>query len=186
MPKDSHKILIHTCCAACASYLILELEKEGRECVLSFYNPNLNHLEYHYRLAGIRELAEKKGLKLMIPHHDQEVYLTLVEPYQNKKSIKFVTDKERLKRKLRDLFVDKVLRQVVAAAKEMGIPVVTTSMLCSPYRDHNTVWDFGLGIAGETGVEFYYKDFRKGYWMGRNLARSNNLAIPAYCSDYME
>ena len=54
-------------------------------------------------------------------------------------------------------------------------------MLCSPYRDHNEIWDRGLDLANQHNLNFIYKDFRKGYWSGRNFARSHDIIIPTYC-----
>ncbi len=54
-------------------------------------------------------------------------------------------------------------------------------MLCSPYKDHNLIWDIGVQSAGNISMNFYYKDFRKGYWSGRNFARNHDMVIPAFC-----
>lgn len=186
MVDKKEKLLIQVCCAACASYVALDSQKNGYNVTMFYYNPNFNHLEYHFRLKGIEKLSEKKDIKLIVPKYNQEEYFSLVEPFQNEDSIKFIGDKERLKRKSREIAINLVLRTLADYAKKNKIKNITTAMLCSPYRDHNTVWDIGSKVAAEDNLAFYYEDFRKGYWMGRNIARNYKITIPAYCSDYLE
>ncbi|MEK7096625.1 MAG: epoxyqueuosine reductase QueH [Patescibacteria group bacterium] len=182
--KDN--VLLHVCCAACASFVSLEMEKNNYHSVLFYFNPHFNHLEYHYRFQGLEKMSATKDLELIVPNYNQDEYFSIINPFQDKKSIKFISDEERLNRTKRELAMDLVLTKLAEKAKEFKIKVVTTSMLCSPYRDHNTIWDMGSKISKDHKLEFYYQDFRKGYWMGRNIARNSNLAIPSYCSDYLE
>jgi hypothetical protein len=186
MADKKEKLLLQVCCAACASYTSMESQKNDHDVIMFYYNPNFNHLEYHFRLKGIEKLAEKKKIKLIVPGYDQEEYFSLVAPFQNEDSIKFISDKERLKRKSREIAITLILETLAGYAKKNKIKNITTSMLCSPYRDHNTIWDLGFQIAAKNKLNFYYQDFRKGYWMGRNIARNYKMAIPAYCSDYLE
>lgn len=186
MAESAKKVLVHTCCASCASYLDMELEKEGLEVIFLFCNPNLNHLEYHHRLVGLRGLSQIRNRELVLPEYDQETYFNLISPYQDSNSIKFINDRERLARRGRELLINLLMDFTAKSAAQSKIKLITTAMLCSPYRDHNTTWDTGSKIARQYGLDFVYKDFRKGYWMGRNFARKNNLTIPVYCSDYME
>lgn len=187
MPSiEKKKILVHACCAACASYVQMELEKENFEVHFYFYNPNFNHLDYHFRLTGMRGLSDLKETKIIVPEYDESIYLDQIAPYQDKGSIKYINDKERFARKVREIMIDLLMSKSIEYASKSKYPFITTSMLCSPYRDHNTVWDVGNKLIEGKKPEFYYKDFRKGYWMGRNFARKYSLSIPAYCSDYME
>lgn len=185
MNKGKKKILVHACCAACASFAALELEKDNLDIALFFYNPNYNHLEYHYRLTGIRGLAKRREFELLIPPYNEEDYQLLIVPFQDRHSIKYIADRERFARRAREVMITLILEKLQQAAIEGGHSYFTTSMLCSPYRDHNTIWDVGLKKSLEQS-EFYYKDLRKGYWMGRKFAEKYNFAIPAYCSDYLE
>jgi len=186
MAKAPEKVLVHACCAACTSYLLIELEKLGLESAVTFYNPQLNHLEYHYLLTGIEGLCEKKSIKLVPDNYDSGVYLNLIAPYTDKRSIKYISDPERYARKNREITISLIMEHTAQLAKEKKYPLFTTAMLASPYRDHNTIWDMGQKLGEGKTPEFFYKDFRKGYWTGRNFARNNELAIPEYCSDYLE
>lgn len=184
--QANKKILIHVCCAACASYVILELEKNNFQQTIFFYNPNFNNFDYHFRLVGIKDLCHLKNVELIVPLYDELEYKNLIMPYQDNNSIKHINDRGRFDRKAREIMISLILGRTVQEAKKIGAYHVTTAMLCSPYRDHSTIWDNGSKIAAQKKLGFYYKDFRKGYWMGRNFARKYDLTIPSYCSDYME
>lgn len=179
------KILLHSCCAACCAYLLIELEKEGREAILFFFNPNFDMQEHMLRLEGVRGLSQLKSAELIAPPYDQSEYEVLVAPYNDRNSIKFIGDRGRLERRSREILINLILEKTRDQAKETGIDQFTSSMLCSPYRDHNTIWDVGSHLSKIEGPEFHYKDFRKGYWMGRNLAKKYGFSIPTFCSDYL-
>ncbi|MFA5927011.1 MAG: epoxyqueuosine reductase QueH [Patescibacteria group bacterium] len=184
--KEDKKILLHSCCAACTAYLLMELDKEGREVVLFFFNPNFSMQEHTLRLEGARGLSQLKEVELIAPAYERIEYEVLIAPYRDKQSIKFIGDPVRFERRCREILINLILERAKKQAQDLGIKVFTSSMLCSPYRDHNTIWDVGSHLSKDGGVEFHYKDFRKGYWMGRNVAKKYGFSIPAFCSDYLE
>jgi hypothetical protein len=70
---------------------------------------------------------------------------------------------------------------MVAKTKTLRYKFFTTTLLCSPYRDHDEISNLALENAVIHKINFYYKDFRKGYWTGRNFARTHGIMIPKYC-----
>ncbi len=185
MSRVSQNILVHVCCAACASYLLMELEKENFNTVLFFYNPDCSEMEYKELMAGVKLLSQKRQHKLICPERNPAKFIELINPFQDKQSIKYINDEERFLRKKRDILISLIITETISEARNIRYSNITSAMLCSPYRDHNTIWDMGNRTADENKMNFFYKDFRKGYWMGRNFARNNNLYIPDYCSDYL-
>lgn len=182
MPNTKPKILVHVCCAACASYVFEELEKENFEIVAYFYHPELHgKAEYERRLKDVEKLCTEKKMKLITPPYDIQEFFVPLMPFQDKNSIKFINDKKRYKRKRCQLCVSLLVNHIVAQTKKLHFKNFTSSMLCSPYKEHDEIWDKSLELATNTNLNFIYKDFRKGYWKGRNFARSHAIMIPTYC-----
>lgn len=182
MSEKKKKILVHVCCAACASYVFSELEKENFEIVAYFYNPEVHgQKEYLQRLSDVQKLCEEKKIKLVVPKYDMQEFFSLLLPYQDKNSIKFISDKKRYKRKRCQMCISMLVKDFVERAKKMKIKNLTTTMLCSPYRDHEEIWNTSLEAGTNSKLNFFYKDFRKGYWTGRNYARNHDIMIPRYC-----
>jgi len=182
MSNKKQKIIVHTCCASCASYVFSELEKSNYEIIAYFYNPEVHgKAEYERRLKNVRQLCKKMDITLMVPKYNIQEYFVPLMPFQDKNSIKYITDKKRYRRKRCQLCISILLRQTVNEAIKQKIKKVTTTMLCSPYKNHNEIWDLGEKYASQDKLHFYYKDFRKGYWEGRNFSRANKYDIPTYC-----
>lgn len=180
-PKKE-RILVHVCCAACASYVFSELLKEGFEILAYYYHPEVHGgAEYKRRLSDVKALCEQKNIKLYIPNYNIQDYFSLLLPYQDKNSIKYISDKKRYRRKRCQLCIALLMQRMVEETKRLKLKIFTTSMLCSPYRDHDEIWDKGLELSTQNKINFFYRDFRKGYWNGRNFARSHQLVIPTYC-----
>lgn len=186
MEKKNRKILVHSCCAACASHLARELEREGFEVTLFFFDPRLSNEECAKMIRSLRGLCRNLKIEMITAGHGQGEYLEIIRPYCDKNSLKFISDSGRLERHCRDLLIRFIIDKAIETAKKWQFRHLTTSMLCSPYRDHNAIWDIGRSAAIKSKLKFYYRDFRKGYWMGRNYAHKLNLAVPNYCSDYLE
>ena len=59
------KILLHICCAVCATSCLERLRQEGSEVSGYFYNPNIQpEAEYLKRLSEAENLAKKLELPL--------------------------------------------------------------------------------------------------------------------------
>lgn len=182
MSSKKRKILVHVCCAACASYIFSELEKEGFSIIAYFYNPEVHgRAEYLRRLKDVKTLCEERKIKLIVPAYDIQEFFSLLMPYQDKNSIKYISDKKRYRRKRCQLCITLLIRDMVRKTKALRLNNFTTTMLCSPYRDHDEIWNMALEEAVNKKLNFFYKDFRKGYWNGRNFARTHQILIPKYC-----
>lgn len=181
LSKKKH-IFVHICCAACASHVFSELENEGFTITGYFYNPVVHGLaEYKRRLFDVEKFCKDKGIKLIVPDYNIEEYFSLLLPYQDKNSIKYIADKKRYRRRRCQMCISLLINNLIEQAKKIKIRNITTTMLCSPFRDHDEIWNTGVDFSISRGVEFYYKDFRKGYWKGRNFARSHDFSVPKYC-----
>jgi hypothetical protein len=182
MSTSKRKILVHVCCAACASYVFSELEKEDFQITGFFYNPEIHgRAEYEKRLADVKKLCENKNLELIVPEYNIQDFFSPLLPYQDKNSIKFISDKKRYRRKRCQLCLSALVGEMINKTKQLHYKYFTTTMLCSPYKDHDEIWNMSLEAAVAKKLNLFYKDFRKGYWTGRNFARTHDIMIPKYC-----
>jgi epoxyqueuosine reductase len=182
MVASRRKILAHVCCAACASHVFDELEKDNFEITAYFYHPELHGAaEFKRRLRDVEKLCQERNISLVTPDYNIQEFFSILMPYQDKNSIKYINDKKRYRRKRCQLCISLLMNNIVAETRKKHFKFFTTTMLCSPYRDHDEIWDKGLELATKNNLNFFYKDFRKGYWKGRNYARTHDIIIPAYC-----
>lgn len=182
MDNKKRKILVHVCCAACTSYVFSELEKEDFEITAYFYHPEVHgRAEYERRLKDLKKYCEDKSIELIVPPYDIQEFFVQLLPYQDLHSIKYISDKKRYRRKRCQLCVSILVNNIVSEAKKLHFKYFTTTMLCSPYKDHDEIWNKCLEEATKNNLNFFYKDFRKGYWKGRNYAKRRDIIIPIYC-----
>jgi len=118
---------------------------------------------------------------LIIPKYDVQEFFAPIMPYMDKTSIKYISDKKRWRRKRCQICISNLLNKTAKEAKKQKTDYFTSTMLVSPYKDHDEIWNKGLEIERINKMNFYYRDFRKGYWTGRNYGRSHKMVIPNYC-----
>ena len=58
---------------------------------------------------------------------------------------------------------------------------ISTTLLVSPYQNHEGIVAAGEKFAGEYGVTFLYRDFRVGFREGQAKARELGLYMQKYC-----
>jgi predicted adenine nucleotide alpha hydrolase (AANH) superfamily ATPase len=166
------KLLLHCCCAPCALSCVSSLRAQGIESELLWFNPNIHPCaEYNARLDCLREFAANEKLKLRLIN-EYGLRLFLQEVYQEIDGI----NTERCQ-KCYSLRMEKTAS--VAAAE--GFTAFTTSLLISPYQDHDALKRIGEEAAAKHGVDFYYIDFRPLFREGRSAAREMGLYMQKYC-----
>ncbi|MCX6808386.1 MAG: epoxyqueuosine reductase QueH [Candidatus Berkelbacteria bacterium] len=182
MPTTPHKILVHTCCTACASHVFPELENAGFKVVPFFYNPQIDlSPEYTARLDDLKMYCEDAKLELIIPNYEPKEFVEILTPFKNKESLKYISDKDRFQRRRCALCNSLVIQRTIEQSKRLRIKYFTTTLLCSPYKDHGEIIEIANEKALDYNLNFYYQDFRKGYWKGRNFARNHEIYAPGFC-----
>lgn len=73
------------------------------------------------------------------------------------------------------------LEQTAKFAKENGYDAFTTTLLVSPYQNHEAIIEIANKLAEKYGIEFVYRDFRVGFCEGQNKARELGLYMQKYC-----
>jgi len=161
------KVLMHMCCAPCAVYPVQAMKEKGIEIDGLFYNPNIHPFEeFQKREDNVEKLAEKEGFLVhYLPDFKEDLWLALESKDQNRCNMCY---EMRLKR-------------AFEFAKEHGYDAVTTSLLVSPYQQHDVIIDIALKYAKIYNMPFYYEDFRLGYKEGQKLAKEYGLYCQRYC-----
>ena len=160
------KLLIHICCGPCAVYPVDVVKKEGIEFDGYFYNPNIHPIdEFERRMENVKILSDKENIRV---YYDSEFLQSVWEEY---------TDKEKRCK----MCYTKRLEKAAKFAKENNFTAFTTTLLVSPYQNHQFIKDLGENLANEYGIEFFYRDFRFGFREGQKKAKEMGLYRQKYC-----
>lgn len=162
------KLLLHTCCAPCSIYCIDTLRKEGIEPTVYWYNPNIHpYTEYKERKDTLKSYAESIHIKTIWE-----------ENYGLRSFTKNVID--RLNSRCEYCYRTR-LEKTAQYAKENGYDSFSTTLLISPYQNHELLKKIGEELEKEYGVNFIYRDFRPGFRESQTRARELNLYRQKYC-----
>jgi len=183
MSTDSPKILVHTCCTACFSHVYSQLKSDGFEVVSYFCHPEIGSRdEFDQRLSDLRTFCENNKIKLIAVEFEPSEFEGAIQPFKNQSSLKFINDKDRYRRRRCQICNSMVLQKTIEQAKKLHLKYFTTTLLCSPYKDHDQLVSIANEKSLDYNLNFYYEDFRKGYWKGRNYGRNHNVYLPTYCA----
>ncbi|MDD3904915.1 MAG: epoxyqueuosine reductase QueH [Candidatus Omnitrophica bacterium] len=162
-------ILLHICCAPCSFYPVEELKKQGHQFAGFFYNPNIHlYSEYLKRRAEVEKHSKKEAYNVIYPDYEME------------KFFQYVTDNEDARNRCPVCWWLR-LEKTARFACENGFEAFTTTLLGSPYQDHDTIQKIGADIASKAGLKFYYTDFRAGFKDGQDKARAEDYYLQNYC-----
>jgi len=172
MSQDpAFKILLHVCCGPCSLYPIDDLRDflsdEDFSITGIFYNPNIHPIEEHARrMEGASIAAQSKGIELVkFSDFDQAKWANFDGPAEERCKLCYT---------MRLVFVAKY-------AAENGFTHFTTSLLVSPYQNHQQLCKTALMASEKYGVEFLYRDFRLGFRSGQDQARGLGIYRQKYC-----
>ena len=171
------KLLLHTCCAPCSSY-VLEYLSNYFEITILYYNPNISpEEEYYKRLNEQKRLINE--LKLTNP-----VYL-LECNYDNNKFEELSQGlEEEPERGVRCLKCYRLrLEETARIAKLNDFDYFGTSLSVSPYKSSDVLNKIGEELSDIYGQSYLYSDFKKkeGYKRSIELSKIYNLYRQDYC-----
>ena len=162
------RILCHVCCAPCYVGVYPELARAARKAEGFFYNPNIHPLlEFRRRLKSTKVLAEQMKIDI---HCDEE--------YGLREFLRMAVNHEDERC---PLCYQMRLRRTAEHAKEHGFDAFTTTLLISTHQKHDVIAKIGRKVGDETGVEFYYRDFRRLADDAHREAKRRHLYLQQYC-----
>ena len=163
------KLLLHTCCAPCSVYCIDSLRKENIEPTVYWYNPNIHpYMEYKARRDCLKEYTKSIGINAIFEEdYGLDEFCKNVSNSLNTRCVKYCYPVR--------------LRKTFEYAKQNGFDSVSTTLLYSIYQKHDFIKAYCEKLAKEYGIEFLYRDFRYGFWVGHDKARELGLYMQKYC-----
>ncbi len=198
-PAGGLELLFHVCCAPCLSVPLQYLEKNGhvpgkaagaalflpdggevlyrdggveeKEIRVSpmgyFFNPNIHPLEEHLER---RDAVSRTGFPVVFSQaYDQREWLAnALDAEENDGSRCGFCYRQRL---------DGTARFAV----ENGFDAFSTTLLSSPYQDHELVKEMGREMAREHGIPFLYFDLRDNYDSYRGFCARRDIYVQKYC-----
>lgn len=162
------KILLHTCCGPCTKGTLKELDRNVHEITAYWYNPNIHpYIEYQNRLDSLQKLAESIGMPTIIE-----------DDYGLRRFVAMVADD--IPNRCGKCYEDR-LTQTAKKAKELGFDAFSSTLLVSPYQQHDRIKELGERIGAEFGIPFFYVDPRPHFREGNREAREQGLYMQKYC-----
>ena len=166
------KLLLHSCCAPCSIQCVEALTAIDKKPDLFWYNPNIHPFtEYRSRMDSLRQFVEEKKLVSIIE-----------DEYGLRSFIRVVASDENCIKEKRCAYCYRIrLEKTAALAAEKAYNAFSTSLLISPYQNHELIKKTGEELAEKFGVEFFYMDFRPLFRKGQIQARESLYYMQKYC-----
>ncbi len=166
---DNKRILLHTCCAPCATGAVERLILEGCEVALFFSNSNISpESEYEKRLESARSLAKILNLPLEEDIYDHDSWLSFVKGLEG--------EPERGARCGKCFKYS--LKRTAEAADRLNYPAFATTLTISPHKISKMIFDAGSEFPKYKPFDFKKKD---GFKRSLELARKHKLYRQNYC-----
>ncbi len=165
------KVLLHICCAVCATCCVERLRQEGHEVGGYFYNPNIfPPEEYLKRLHQVEKLASRESFPLIVGDYDLDDWFAKIKGLE--------IEPEGGKRCLRCFSLR--LKRAREVAKKKSFSAFTTTLTVSPHKDAQAINEIGRNI--DNGL-FLSHDFKKqnGFKRASELSRQYNFYHQNYC-----
>ncbi len=161
-------VLLHSCCAPCSVYCVDTLRGEGIEPTSLWFNPNIHpYQEYKARRDTLIDYGARMDLEVRV-----------LDDYGLRDFVRAVASD--IDRRCAHCYAIR-LGTAAKYAAEHGFSAFTSSLLISPYQNHELLRETGEEMARKYGVEFLYRDFRPGFRAGQAKARELGLYMQKYC-----
>ena len=176
------KLLLHACCAPCAS-ICMDRVRDHFDTSVYFFNPNITIPdEYIYRLNELKRLIyiynamEGRGrIGLIEGEYDPRVFFDMAKGYED--------CPERGTRC--HMCYELRLKSAYDAAAKHGFDYFATTLTLSPLKDAEVLNEIGYRLAetSDNGVLWLPSDFKKedGYKKSIELSKKYGLYRQDYC-----
>ena len=175
--KDKKRLLLHSCCGPCSSYVISYLTKYFDITIL-YYNPNIfPYDEYLKRkeeqIKLINEIDKINKVDIMDCDYDNDHYDALIKGLEN--------EPERGKRCM--VCYRMRMEKTAEIAANNNFDYFCTTLSVSPYKNAMWINEIGEELQGKYNIKWLYSDFKKkdGYKSSILLSNKYNLYRQNYC-----
>jgi len=133
-----------------------------------WYNPNIHPFKEHeLRLEAMKTFAVVTNTSLIVE-----------EGYDIIKYFRTIVGHER------DRCIDCYRMRMTKTAEvggQKGFDYFTTTLLISPYQNHEIIIGLGEELGMALNTSFYYEDFRTGFRESHRISREMGLYHQGYC-----
>lgn len=173
------KILIHTCCAPCSTYVIEKLV-EDVDITIYFYNPNIHPREEYIR----RERVQKEFVDAFNEKENADVQF-IAERYIPREFFEKTKELKDAKEggERCNLCFELRLGDAAVKAKEMNYDMFASSLTLSPKKNSLNINRIGLELEKELGILYLPSDFKKknGYKRSIEICDEYDIYRQCYC-----
>jgi predicted adenine nucleotide alpha hydrolase (AANH) superfamily ATPase len=176
--KEKPRLLLHSCCAPCSSYVLEYLHKYFQITVY-FYNPNITiKNEYYKRVDEVKRLIVEMGLEdvdVIAEDYNAKIFLDMVNEYN------YAEEKEGGLR-CHECYRMRLMSTASLAA-EKGYDYFTSTLSISPHKNARWLNELAEEAGTVYGVKSLPSDFKKknGYKRSIELSAEYNLYRQDYC-----
>ncbi len=169
------KLLLHSCCAPCSSYVLLFL-KDYFDITVLYYNPNIEpREEYEKRKAEQKKLIKdlNAGISFLDCDYDND--------YFHARTKNLINEPERGARCPTCFMIR--LEKTASLAKKYNFDYFATTLTVSPYKNSQQINILGSLLEKKYNVKYLYSDFKKndGYKKSIKLSNEYNLYRQKFC-----
>ena len=184
--NNRKKLLLHSCCAPCSSY-VLEYLREYFDITVFFYNPNISSKdEYEKRVKEEIRLIETYNQQIKTGNFENmnsteraglieicEAEYNPLEFYEAIKGYEHLGEKSERCKKCFELR----LRKSAKVAKEGNFDYFTTTLTISPLKNADWLNEIGRSEGEKEGILFLPSDFKKKDGYKRSIQLSNEFGL---------
>lgn len=171
------KILLHSCCGPCSSYVISNLSNYF-DITVVYYNPNIEPVEeYNLRKSEqiklLKSIKTKNKLDFIDSDYDNNLYHEFISGLES--------EREGGKRCSKCFYLR--LQYTAKLAKSMGYDYFGTTLTVSPYKNAYIINNIGNRLEHIYNIKWLISDFKKrdGYKKSIILSKEYNLYRQHYC-----
>ena len=184
--NNRKKLLLHSCCAPCSSY-VLEYLREYFDITVFFYNPNISSKdEYEKRVKEEIRLIETYNQQIKTGNFENmnsteraglieicEAEYNPLEFYEAIKGYEHLGERSERCKKCFELR----LRKSAKVAKEGNFDYFTTTLTISPLKNADWLNEIGRSEGEKEGILFLPSDFKKKDGYKRSIQLSNEFGL---------
>lgn len=167
---EGGRILLHVCCAPCATYTASRLREIGFDVTGYWYNPNVQPFSEHERR---RETLARYAGDIGLP-------IIWEFGYEMVEFLRIVSGHEQFGERCKLCYRMRLEQAAQVAARE-GFDAFTTTLLISPYQNQAAIRALGEAAAAQYGVAFFFENFRRGWAEHSRMTREHGLYSQHYC-----
>lgn len=135
-----------------------------------WFNPNIQpQFEFDRRYENLSKACDSYGLRLFKEGDACEEEYWRSKDYLDQYGSRC------------EMCYDKRMEASARYCADHGYDSFCTTLLVSPYQQHDRITAISEEKASKYGVKFYYLDFRPGFYYGQRLAKEIGLYRQKYC-----